>query len=238
MRNFLSVLLFAALSFFGACQETTGQGSTAAVKTITVPDFEQKLNGTQAAQLVDVRTPGEFAGGHLKNAVNMDVNGDKVSQQFATLDKARTVFVYCKAGGRSAHAAGMLADMGFKEVYNLDGGIMKWESAGKPLDNAATAQTGMSVSDLEKMVAGPHYVLVDFNAKWCAPCKQMLPVLEALAQKNKFILQKVDADENAGLLKQKGIDAIPYLELYHDGKLIWKHNGFINEQQLLEETKL
>ena len=47
-----------------------------------------------------------------------------------------------------------------------------------------------------------------------------------------------NADENKGLLKEKGIDAIPVVELYKDGKLIWKHSGEIDEATLLKETKL
>jgi thioredoxin-like negative regulator of GroEL len=68
----------------------------------------------------------------------------------------------------------------------------------------------------------------------------MLPFLEAIAEKkkDKMTLLKVDADDNKDLLKQKSISGIPYLELYQDGKLIWKHEGFIEEVDLLKETKL
>ena len=83
-------------------------------------------------------------------------------------------------------------------------------------------------------------MLVDYNAKWCKPCKRMVPMLEGVAdkKKDKLILIKIDADENKGLLKEMGIDAIPVVELYKDGKLVWKHSGEIDEATLLKETKL
>jgi len=98
----------------------------------------------------------------------------------------------------------------------------------------------MSLADFNKQVTSDKYVLVDYNAKWCKPCKKMVPMLESVADKrrDKVILLKIDADENKELLKEKGIDAIPIVELYKEGKLVWKHSGEIDETTLLKETKL
>lgn len=78
-------------------------------------------------QLVDVRTPGEYAEGHIGDAKNIDVF-DKNFTAKATkeLDKSRPVAVYCRSGKRSADAARILADKGYK-VTNLTGGIMAWD---------------------------------------------------------------------------------------------------------------
>ena len=119
---------------------------------------------------------------------------------------------------------------------------MKWNAANKPTDtNPVSAEKkGMSLDDFITKVTSDKYVLVDYNAKWCKPCKRMIPMLEELAEKkkDKLLLVKIDADENKNLLKEKGIDAIPVVELYKDGKLVWKHSGEIDEATLLKETKL
>ena len=121
-------------------------------------------------------------------------------------------------------------------------GIIAWRNAGKPLvtGNTAPAKKGMTLDDYQKFVTDKKFVLVDFSAVWCMPCKKLAPILDKISsnKKDKLIVKKVDADENPELLKQKGIDGIPYLELYKDGKLVWKHQGFIDEQTLLSETKL
>jgi rhodanese-related sulfurtransferase len=76
-----------------------------------------------------VRTPKEYADQHLDNAVNIDWNGDNFVGQAQKLDKSKPVFVYCLAGSRSKSAANKLHELGFKEIYNLEGGILKWNAA-------------------------------------------------------------------------------------------------------------
>lgn len=243
MRKLYSVTLIMLLSLLVACGDSDSNAQTGQIKqTIPVDQFEKKLAQTPGAQLVDVRSPGEFSEGHLHGAVNMNVNGSGYKEQFNTLDKNRPVFVYCLSGGRSGNAAGIMQDMGFKEVYNMDGGIMRWENAGKAVEtgSAPPKPAGMSIDEFNKQLMQKTYVLVDYNAKWCAPCKKMLPMLEAYAgkRKDKLALLRIDADEHKALLKQKGIAGVPYLELYKDGKLVWNHDGEIDEQHLQAEIKL
>nr|MBP7472678.1 rhodanese-like domain-containing protein [Prevotella sp.] len=84
-------------------------------------------------QLLDVRTAEEYDEGHIKNAILIDVR----SESFLTtaekkLDKKKTIAVYCRSGRRSAHAASLLAEKGFK-VKNLEDGIIGWTNAGYPI---------------------------------------------------------------------------------------------------------
>lgn len=244
MKAIYSALIFSSFLFLAACQDaTTADAQHSVNKELKVEDYEQKLNNTPNAQLVDVRTPGEYAEGHLKNSVNIDYNSDAFAGKVAKLDKNKPVFVYCLSGGRSSMAAEQMHNMGFAEVYNMRGGIIKWNAAGKPTTTDGTGSKkapGMSEADLDKLVKAKEYVLVDYNAPWCAPCKKMTPYLGSLAErkKDKLDLQSIDADDNKELLKAKGIDGIPYLELYHNGKMVWKHEGYIDEETLLKETKL
>ena len=92
----------------------------------TSGDFEQLLQEEQTIQLVDVRTPDEYAKGHIADAVNIDVRaGDFLQQAENRLEKKRPVAVYCKGGVRSRIAAHRLIDCGF-EVYNLEKGYDDW----------------------------------------------------------------------------------------------------------------
>lgn len=77
-------------------------------------------------QLVDVRTPEEYAEGHIPRAINIDVNGADFDVQTGQLDKSRPVALYCRSGRRSKIAAERMAKQGFK-VTELDGGILSWE---------------------------------------------------------------------------------------------------------------
>lgn len=97
-----------------------------------VAQFEQ-LMSENPGQLVDVRTPEEYAQGHLEGAQLMNFYSEDFAAQLATLDPEKPVYVYCRSGGRSGKAATMLREKGFKAVVNLQGGVMSWESQEKPL---------------------------------------------------------------------------------------------------------
>ena len=77
--------------------------------------------------LIDVRTPEEYASGHLENSVKMDYKADNFKELIAELDTNQDVYVYCKVGGRSNNSAKMMEKMGFKKIYDLEGGILQWE---------------------------------------------------------------------------------------------------------------
>lgn len=245
-RIFSSIVLFIALGFSAACQHsvpaTENSKQKAINTTIPVNDFEKQIKEKKDIQIVDVRTPDEFKGGHLKNAFNIDYRNAEFTSQVDALDKSKPTYVYCLSGGRSASAASQMEKMGFIEVYNMEGGMLKWNAAGKAVENPAASNNtpGMSMIEFNKLLSGDKYILVDFNAPWCAPCMKMLPELEALVaeKKDKLSLVKIDADKNKNLMKEKGINGIPHLELYKGGQLIWKHDGYISRNQLLLETKL
>ena len=94
--------------------------------------FSDRLKEVPDAQLLDVRTPGEFSEGHLANAKNFDWNGTEFNAQISGLDKSKPVFVYCMSGKRSAAAAEKMRAEGFTEVYELEGGISAWRGANLP----------------------------------------------------------------------------------------------------------
>ncbi len=227
IRLFLAPIL--ALLFWNC------HGQTKNVQNITPNALSEALKSDPGLQLIDVRTPEEFAGGHIGPATNIDWNGDRFEQSVAKLDKNQSVYVYCKIGGRSAKAADKLASMGFTKVYNLDGGILKWDAAG--LSAVPEKTIGMARNEFDKRIASDQKVLVNFYAKWCAPCQRMAPYMEPLGAqyKGRVTVIRLDADEHKTLLRELKIDALPVTVLYENGKPVWRKEGFVSEKELKKQ---
>lgn len=97
-------------------------------------EFSQKCYSENTI-LLDVRTPEEYAEGHLKGATLINYLDQKnFNDQVAKLDKNKTVYVYCRSGGRSGYSQEIMLKQGFKSVINLDGGIDAWKKAGLPVE--------------------------------------------------------------------------------------------------------
>ncbi len=80
--------------------------------------------------IIDARRPDEFAGGHIAGAVNID--SATFAERIKDLDPGVTYIIYCRTGGRTAGVRDMMRDAGFSEVYEIQGGISAWTSAGFP----------------------------------------------------------------------------------------------------------
>lgn len=227
MKTFFSHLFLLASLVFASC---TGQ--TSKVETIEPKVFNDLLTQNTSPQIIDVRTPEEFSSEHIDKSVNINWNGGNFENEVSKYDKNQPVFVYCKAGGRSAQAAAKLSEMGFTKVYNLAGGMMKWnsEGLGKPL----TKNTGMTSVEFQKLLDTDKKVLIDISAKWCGPCKKMAPYIEKMKEelKDKVTIIKIDADENRSLCEELKIEGLPTLILYKNKKEVWKNLGFISEEDL------
>jgi rhodanese-related sulfurtransferase len=104
------------------------------IHLLSPDDFEAQLKATPTAQLVDVRTPGEFNEGFIKGAVNINYQGETFTQDIARLDHKKPTFVYCEMGGRSSESCNFMANQGFTTLYQLDGGIKAWKHNKKPVE--------------------------------------------------------------------------------------------------------
>ncbi len=96
-----------------------------AISLLTPEEFKAQTSNKNV-QLIDVRTPAEFKGGHIKGAKNIDFFSGKFNVNFDKLDKQKAVYVYCRSGSRSRQTANKLAAKGFVEIYDLKGGILKY----------------------------------------------------------------------------------------------------------------
>mgnify|MGYP000331623140 CR=1 FL=1 len=95
---------------------------------VNVEEF-QKLIEKKGAQLIDVRTPGEYEKGHLKDALLINYMADDFKvKAFEGLNKSTPVLIYCASGGRSAKSAKMYKEAGFEKVYNMLGGFRAWKA--------------------------------------------------------------------------------------------------------------
>jgi rhodanese-related sulfurtransferase len=101
-----------------------------AYKIISVSDARAMMQSSPNLLVVDVRTPQEFAQGHLKGAVNIPLSD--MTTQIGGLDRDRPILVYCQTGYRSTQASVALVQAGFTQVYNMEGGLTAWVNAGYP----------------------------------------------------------------------------------------------------------
>lgn len=109
----------------------TGCGGTGATN-LSATEFQKKIS-EPGVVILDVRTAGEFMGGHIAKAINIDVEGMTFDGDIAKLDKSATYAVYCHSGRRSGIAVGKMKEAGFKNLFNLTNGVLDWQGAGLPL---------------------------------------------------------------------------------------------------------
>ena len=132
-KNFMllvfSVSLVVGVVLTGGCVQTQiiekvtpQEGFTLIQDNQNNPDFV----------IIDVRTPQEFTEGHIENAISIDFYSDTFRDELDNLDKNKTYLIYCRSGVRSGNALDIMAELGFKEVYDIAGGMVAWEAAELP----------------------------------------------------------------------------------------------------------
>ena len=76
--------------------------------------------------VLDIRTPEEFAAGHIEGAVNIDFKADSFKAELEKLDRDKEYLLHCRSGGRSGMSKETFTELGFKAIYHLDGGMIAW----------------------------------------------------------------------------------------------------------------
>jgi rhodanese-related sulfurtransferase len=132
----LVLAMFASATF---AQEKSAKPSAekkeSKIQNVKPDEFDAKRKtDTNSTVVLDVRTKKEYREGHIPGSVLIDFSSDDFEQQVAKLDKDKTYLVHCAAGGRSARACKKMEQLGFKKLYNLEGGMGAWEKAGKPVE--------------------------------------------------------------------------------------------------------
>lgn len=195
------------------------------------------------AILLDVRTPQEINGGMIENASTIDFYDADFSKKIAKIQKDKTVYVYCKSGGRSSKAAKMLLESGQAKVVNLKGGIMAWNTNRMPLTKSTSkkdhSMEELSISDFDNMLSKNSLVLADFHTLWCVPCRKMSPIVDELKveYESSAEILRIDMDKSELLADSYNIKAVPTFVLFKDSKEIWRHTGLISKEELEEILK-
>ena len=120
--------LIASVLLLAGCSSSTG------AIDLGVSEFSTKVAEAGVITL-DVRTPIEFAEGHIQGARLIDFQSGNFENEIAALDKNATYAVYCRSGNRSGQAVKVMQDAGFTNVFNMNGGVIDWANAGLPLVN-------------------------------------------------------------------------------------------------------
>lgn len=100
---------------------------------LVTPEQAAGLAVDPGVTVIDVRTPEEFAEGHLDGAVLVDFSAPTFADEVAQLDPAEPYLVYCRSDNRSGQAVAMMQSMGFEQLWDMDGGVVAWSAAGLPL---------------------------------------------------------------------------------------------------------
>lgn len=138
MRPFTRILdhrprLFGLMSLLLVAVVVTGCTSNGAVTLVDSGRAETLMQSEADLVVLDIRTPEEVAEGALPGAMAIDFYSDTFRDQLAELDREVPYLVYCRSGNRSADAVTVMADLGFTEIYELDGGVVSWVGAGRSL---------------------------------------------------------------------------------------------------------
>jgi rhodanese-related sulfurtransferase len=124
--KFRSIFFFLVSFVIFSCNGQTPKN----IKTIEATAFTEKIKATEKPQILDVRTPEEFNADHIENAENVNWLGDSFVQDSKKYDKTKPVFVYCRSGARSKKATAKLEELGFENIYEMEGGFLKWDAEG------------------------------------------------------------------------------------------------------------
>lgn len=218
--------LTAIAAYFLITLSAYAQTSNADISPLAVDVFAAKISQQTKAQVIDARTPEEFALNHITGAVNFNLQTDGYENLVAALKKDQPVFVYSIANGRSSVLAKDLRTKGFTEVYELAGGIGSWVGAGKSY--YTSAKKGLSFAAYKDIITTNRLVLVDIGSRYCGACKKVKPVLDSLRQQygDAVKIVEIDLEESPQLITElKTVTAFPYLIVYKQGEIAWKRSG-------------
>ncbi|MCC7050521.1 MAG: thioredoxin fold domain-containing protein [Bacteroidia bacterium] len=231
----LQILILAVSVALFSCGEAQSQKQ---IKNYSAAEFKKEIETNPNVIVLDVRTPEEVAAGTIGTPSVINFYDNDFAKKIALMDKSKTIAVYCKSGGRSGQAAKVLADNGFNNVINLDGGITGWERQGLPITKMEGATDvnikQMSEAEFNQLINSAKIVLVDFHTKWCAPCRKMAPLVDELEKEylGKASVKRVDCDQSKEVVSKLDISGVPVFVIFKNGKEVWRKSGAMPKEDL------
>lgn len=229
MKYILSITL--AL-FLLACKTQSTGG-------LTPTDFNKQIT-TEDVKIIDVRTPEEYNEGFIKGAINIDWNAGDFETAISQFGKDQKLYLYCKSGTRSGNAYELLKKLGYKNVYNLEGGFTAWKAAKLPVETSVVAEPTIQKLEAEKpidfktAIYGDKLVFVDFNATWCGPCKRMQPFVDIIKEErsSEVLVYSIDTDKEVELAREYQIFNLPTVILLKKGAVLYRQEGYHDQKTL------
>lgn len=131
----VATLLVSVLAIIG-CQNDGAKTATQTLESIAPQEAFERIHENQNNPnfvILDVRTPEEYAAGHLEKADLLNFYSPTFANELDKLDKTKTYLVYCRTGNRSGKTLTIMASLDFERAYNVDGGITRWAAEGLPV---------------------------------------------------------------------------------------------------------
>lgn len=193
---------------------------------LPVDSFAAQLKTHRVPQLIDVRTPEEYAINHLYGAISVDLQKENYLDALKKFDKEKPVYIYAIRNNRSNLLAKKLRELGYTKVYELEAGIGSWIGTGKQIYTAARNET--TLSDYNKLINSKKLVLIEFGTTYCGACRKVKSMLDSLpiTPQSDSKIAFIDLYYNPKLVSSLNtVRAIPTVILYKDGKVVWRRTG-------------
>ena len=227
-------LLFLIIIFFISCSNK----NTLVYKKTDILSLDKILNDTDII-ILDVRTSEEINAGYIPNSTFIDYYDKNFENKINLIDPSKKIYTLCKSGGRSVKAAEILSKNGFRNVYNLEGGFMRWKANKMPYDinlvnNDSSNSDSISEKSLDSHIKNNTNTLIYISTKWCSPCKKMEPIIDKLVDNNSSLkVIKIDLDANTYAQERFDVKSLPALVLYENNSVVWHKNGIIAYDDLI-----
>ena len=227
-------LLIFTLIFSISCSNK----NTLVFEKIDILSLDKILNDTDII-ILDVRTSEEINAGYIPNSTFIDYYDKNFENKINLIDRSKKIYTLCKSGGRSVKAAEILSKNGFRNVYNLEGGFMRWKANKMPYDinlvnNDSSNSDLISEISLDSLIENNINTLIYISTKWCSPCKKMEPIIDKLVDNNSSLkVIKIDLDANNYAQERFDVKSLPTLVLYENNSVVWHKNGIIAYDDLI-----
>lgn len=127
MRIILSVLAVCSIVLIAACSASREVPQSRVSISVSAQEFKNEIDKNDPGTvLIDIRTPQEFAEGHIPGALNLDFYASGFEAELNAMDKTKTYLIYCRSGNRTGQALALMNRLGFSKVINLQKGIIDW----------------------------------------------------------------------------------------------------------------
>ena len=238
VKNLMGRILF--LVFLSGVSTVWAQTTQQPAEVIHVNSIEfQKLIEKGNGTLLDVRTKSEFNAEHIENSGQLNYYSTGFKRKLELLPDDQPILLYCNTGYRSRKAGEYLVKNGYRQVYNLEHGIMEWNLEELPVIEGDKSQLGkenmVSLDQYTQMINSESLVFIDFYAQWCGPCRQMMPMIDSLKTEyhGRVNIEKVNADISKKLVKELALIGVPHFVLYKDNQLLYEKNGLVSREELI-----